>query len=160
MISKISVTDLIDALKKVGEDRTFIKGKIMEEVLSIYSVGFSGNFVNLTMLYKKPWENAEKNVHEVVEILEGYAFSKEGFPNGDSTVYLTVEKNLINYGVRISSFFIKKVLSEENGVLIIGGDEDGALRRERPPSPYLLKMQKNEPSNPFYFPFRPGIDKR
>ncbi|MBJ2157799.1 hypothetical protein [Variovorax sp. IB41] len=101
-----------------------------------------------------------KNVQEVIGILERYAFSKEGFPKGDSAVYLTVEKNLINYRVRISSFFIKTVFSKENGVLIIGGDEDGALRRERPPSPYLLKMQKSEPSNPFYFPFRPGIDKK
>lgn len=158
MNSKMLVFDLLNALRGKNDGESAVQGVINGKGFPIYSIDFFDDIVELSMLHKEPWPKAAKSASKIIDMLDGFTRTPQNRPNGESVVVLSLEENLINYGVRVNFYSIQEMLCHGDGLLLISGPEEVAMKREYLPDPYLLEMQKKEPSNPFYFPFRPGVD--
>ena len=82
----------------------------------------------------------------------------EGELNGNSPIRIYLEINTADYGSKGSFFEINSAKCSSDGLVLTAGVELANLEKRYPPSPHLLEMQKKEPFNKIYFPFRPGID--
>lgn len=113
----------------------------------------------LGMLYKSPWKNAAWHTRKFGKSLMRYVEKTDLLPRkGSSKVYLSLDLYNFDYSMTIKYYEVVDVDFRDDRFLIVGKVEDSELRRNYPVDPYLLKMQRDEPTNSIYFPYRPGFD--
>lgn len=157
----MTMFELTQELMKIGDADIPVAGKVEGFILPVYGIYSKRDFLLFNLLHEEPWPNAERKTKKMLESLSGCSVNEELFPNAERTrIYLELNEYNFDYSTTVKYYEADGFDCKDGRFIVVAKAEMIEMREKCSVDPYLLKMQKEHPMDSFYFPFRPGVDKK